>query len=142
MISIRIANRQKQLPLDQRRIRESVRAILRDAHIRQARVSVAVVDDPTIADLHGRYLQDPEPTDVLSFVLEQAPGTLEGEVVVSADTARANAARYRVAAESELLLYVIHGVLHLVGFDDATAPQRAAMRKMERRYLAKHRRRG
>ena len=114
-----------------------MQAVLRDAGIRTGRIGVAVVDDAAIAKLHGGFLDDPAPTDVLSFVLERSPHLLEGEIVLSADTAAANAARYRSTAEEELLLYVIHGALHLVGYDDATLRQRALMRKSEREYLAR-----
>ncbi|MCE5302051.1 MAG: rRNA maturation RNase YbeY [Planctomycetaceae bacterium] len=135
MITISITNRQKNTPVDRRRMRLAVRAILDDADIADARVSVAVVDDPTIAALHEEFLNDPTPTDVLSFVLERSAGLLEGEVVASADTARRCAARYGNTPERELLLYVIHGALHLVGYDDATPQQRAVMRRKEKKYL-------
>ena len=137
MISIAITNRQKTLPVDRRRIRLSLRAILRYADIADARLSVAVVDDPTIAALHEKFLDDPTPTDVLSFVLERSAGLLEGEVVASADTAQRCATRYGNTPERELLLYVIHGALHLVGYDDATPQQRAVMRRKEKKYLHK-----
>jgi len=135
LITVTIANRQKAVPVDRRRIRRAVRAVLRDAGIRAARISVAVVDDATIARLHGKFLGDPTPTDVLTFVLEQSPQALEGEIVLSAETACANAIRYRCSTEEELLRYAIHGALHLAGYDDATPRQRAAMRKRERKYL-------
>jgi probable rRNA maturation factor len=134
-ISIHITNRQKSLPLDRRRLRAAVRAVLHDAGVCDAEISVAVVDDPAIAVLHGRYLDDPTPTDVLSFVLERSETRLEGEVVASADTARSLAAKYKSTPHDELLRYVIHGTLHLVGYDDATPRQRAVMRTKERKYL-------
>ena len=59
-------------------------------------VSIAVVDDPTIHELNRRFLQHDYPTDVLSFVLEQQDGRLEGEVIVSTDTAVAQAGEYGV----------------------------------------------
>jgi probable rRNA maturation factor len=132
---ISITNRQKLLKIDRQRIRRVVQAIVRDAKIPNARVNVAVVDDPTIAKLHDKFLGDPTPTDVMSFLLELSPHCLEGEVVVSAETALANAPQYRSTAEDELLRYVIHGTLHLVGHDDATTRNRAAMRRLERKYL-------
>ena len=116
-------------------MRRAVLAIVRDAEISEAQISVAVVDDPTIAELHKKYLGDPDPTDVLSFVLEQSFGVLEGEVIVSAETALASAPRYGCTADDELLRYVIHGTLHLVGYDDTTPPGRAVMRKQEKKYL-------
>ncbi len=57
---------------------------------------------------------------MLSFVLEQGEGFLDGEVVVSAETAQRAAPRFGWSAAEELLLYVIHGTLHLAGYDDAT----------------------
>ncbi len=124
------------LPINRPRIRRAIRAILHDAAIENAQISVAVVDDATIAKLHEEFLNDPEPTDVLSFVLERSAGGLEGEIVVSADTAQAAAPRFAAAAEDELLRYVIHGALHLVGYDDTTPGKRARMRKQERKYLS------
>jgi probable rRNA maturation factor len=137
VIAIHITNRQKTLKLDRRRIRQAATAILRDAGISEATISIAIVDDATIAGLHEQFLDDPEPTDVLSFVLERSEETLEGEVVASADTAAAYSPRYHSTPEDELLRYVIHGTLHLVGYDDTTPRQRAIMRKKERGYLAK-----
>lgn len=109
---------------------------MRDAGISEARIGVAIVDDPAIAKLHAEYLNDPEPTDVLSFVLERSAGVLEGEVVVSADTAKTCAPGYGCTADEELLRYVVHGTLHLVGYDDLTPKDRAVMRKKENAYLA------
>jgi probable rRNA maturation factor len=135
LINIAIANRQRILPLDRRRLRRAIMAILRDAEIKDAQISVAVVDDAAIAKLHDKFLGDPAPTDVLSFVLERSKGTLEGEVVASADTARACAPRYHCTPEHELYRYIVHGALHLVGYDDATPKKRTTMKKMEEKYL-------
>ena len=73
---------------------------------------------------------------MLSFVLERGEGFLDGEVVVSAETALRTAPRFGWSAAEELLLYVIHGTLHLAGYDDATPEQQAAMRGRETEYLA------
>ncbi len=136
MIHIAIANRQRALPVDTRSLRRALRTILRDEGIAEAEISLAIVDDGTIRQLHRQYLGQDEPTDVLSFILERSEGRLEGEVVVSADTARREAARYGNSQADELLLYVIHGTLHLVGYRDDTRKTRAVIRARERRYLA------
>lgn len=135
MIHIAIANRQQALPVDRRRLRRALRTILKEEGIAEAEISLAVVDDRTIGELHRQYLGQDEPTDVLSFVLERSEGRLEGEVIVSADTARTAAARYGNSPADELLLYVIHGTLHLAGYRDDTRRARAAMRAKERLYL-------
>ena len=82
-IVVEIADEQAHLPLDRRLVRKAVRRVLRDAGVRKARISVAVVDDATIARLNWQYLRHRGPADVLSFLLDESDG-LEGEVVVGA----------------------------------------------------------
>ena len=68
---------------------------------------------------------------MLSFILEQQPGYVDGELIVSADTAVTESARYGWLPADELLLYVIHGTLHLAGYLDGTAGEREKMRGRE-----------
>lgn len=128
-------------PVDVERLRRAVEQTLGAEHVAHAEVSLAIVDDGTMAELNLRYLQHEGPTDVLSFRLDtDDPGAeqqrLEGEIIVSADTGRRGAARSGWTLDDELLLYVIHGALHLVGYDDATPEDRGRMRAAERRRLA------
>ena len=132
---IDIADEQSVIDVDSARMRLAVEHILHEASIDRAQVSVAVVDDPTIHKLNRDYLEHDYATDVLSFVLERSPEHLEGQVVVSADTARREADCYGWPPEDELLLYVIHGALHLVGHDDTTPSSRAQMREEEKIHL-------
>ena len=136
MFEIDFANRQSSHPVNASQLLAAVRLILDEEGFREASISLAVLDDPTIHELNRRYLQHDDATDVLSFVLDSGPGRLEGEVLVSADTAAAASTRFGWTAEDELLLYVIHGTLHLVGYDDQTPADRAAMRDRERSCLA------
>src|ERR1051326_7852141 len=120
--TIEIADEQAHHKLDRSRIKKAVRLILQDAGIESAETSIAVVSDERMHELNLQYLQHDYPTDVLSFVLDHdlARKSLDGEIIVSADYAKREAARYGWTADDELLLYVIHGTLHLVGYDDAT----------------------
>lgn len=136
MIQIDFRNEQHTLPVDEARLREAIELVLRRAKIAQAEISVAVVDDPSMHELNRRYLNHDEPTDVLSFVLEASSGALDGEIIVSADTAASTAIRFDWAAEDEMLLYVIHGALHLVGYDDLDPATKREMRRQERACLA------
>ncbi len=140
MIPIEVTNEQSRVPIDEPSLRAAVSAVLADAfpvHPVRGSVSIAVVDDPTIHDLNRRFLGHDYPTDVLSFLLEESGNLIEGEIIVSADTAETAAARYGWPAENELLLYVIHGALHLVGYDDQSPEDAALMRTQEAKYLAK-----
>lgn len=137
VIHIALTNEQKSVPVDRRRLRRAVQMVLKDAGVSAAEISLAVVDDPTIRRLNRQYLNHDYPTDVISFVLDGSDGRLVGEVIVSGDTAHATAPNYGWPAEDELLLYVIHGMLHLVGQEDASRADRAQMRRREAVYLAR-----
>ncbi len=136
MLSIEITNQQEALRFNHDRLKRAAQAVLGDAGIVAGSLSIAVVDDPAIHALNRRYLAHDYPTDVLSFPLEREGNRLEGEVVASAETAVRVARRFGWTADDELLLYVIHGALHLVGYDDTTHELRAAMRTAQRRYLS------
>jgi probable rRNA maturation factor len=103
-------------------------------------LSVALVDDARMAVLHETYLGTPEPTDVLSFPLAEPTATLPegaatGEVVISLETAARSASERGAALAVELLLYGVHGILHLTGLDDQDLAGRRRMEAEERRIL-------
>ena len=135
MIKVLITNEQSQHEVDCEQLRAAVSGVVDEAEIGTGEVSLAIVDDATIHTLNVQYLQHDYPTDVISFVLEQAVGHLEGEVIVSADMAATVAQEDGWPAGNELLLYVIHGTLHLVGYDDKDPQQKIEMQAAERRHL-------
>lgn len=118
-------------PVDADRIEAAVRRVLAGLAGRPAEVSVAIVDDGAIHRLNRQFLAHDYPTDVLSFVLEDDPKQLAGEIVVSVDVAERTAAEVGWSAADELLLYVVHGALHLAGFRDQQPREAAAMRAAE-----------
>lgn len=93
-------------------------------------VSLLLTDDEEIAAIHGEYLDDPTPTDVISFALGD-----EAELAISVETARRLAKEHGHTLRAELALYVVHGLLHCCGFDDMTARERRAMRAAEREVM-------
>lgn len=132
---VSLNNTQATLAIDEELLTTAAAEVLADAGVADGSLSIAVVDDEHIHRLNRRYLQHDYPTDVLSFALEERQGYIEGEVIVSADTAAANSLEYGLAPHDELLLYVIHGVLHLVGYRDKSDHDTAEMRHAEQRYL-------
>lgn len=121
---------------DAARIRQAVLAIAADASIAQGEVSITLVRDAAMHQLNRQYLEHDYTTDVLSFVLEHAGDRLMGEIIANLDYAARESARYGWRPEDELLLYIIHGMLHLIGHDDRDDASRAAMRRAEAAYLA------
>ena len=136
VIKVEIANEQSEHNFDSDLLRKAVRIVLEGELVEHGDVSVAIVDDAAMHLLNLKYLQHDYATDVLSFLLSTAAETLEGEIIVSADTAAREAIRYGWDKADELLLYLIHGTLHLLGHDDVSEPDRQAMRDKERLYLA------
>lgn len=135
MLQIALTDEQSRLQIDPTRLRTAVETVLSGEGISSGEISLAVVDDEAIHELNRRWLEHDEPTDVLSFVLEEADGYREGEIIVSADTALVRSGEFGWSAHEELLLYVIHGTLHLAGYDDKSPDERERMRQRERFYL-------
>lgn len=149
---VEIDDSQKALKVDHSRLADVVRSVLAAEKCVSASISVAIVDNETIHELNIRYLQHDYPTDVLSFRLEEEldPASLpipkgsprgcgkriEGEVILSAEMAQQMAAKYHWQPLDELTLYVVHGLLHLCGYDDVSRKEEALMRQREREVLA------
>lgn len=91
-------------------------------------IYVVLVSDKRIADLHQRFMRISGPTDVLTFE--------HGEIVISVDTAARNARTLCTNVEKELELYVVHGLLHLHGFDDRTERKAKRMARTQELVLA------
>lgn len=151
MYDIQINNEQSQLSLSDAFLQQIVSHVLATEQVRSAEISVAVVDNPTIWRLNRRHLKHDYPTDVLSFLLDCEPEfagpdalaatgraagkTLSGEVIVSAEMACNMAREYHWRTEDELCLYLVHGLLHICGYDDLTPDEQAIMRQRERAIL-------
>jgi probable rRNA maturation factor len=98
-------------------------------------IEVVIVDDAKLTELHGRFLDDATPTDVISFDLGEEGEGPAAELYVSIDCARRVAAERGVSEDRELALYLVHGTLHLCGHDDHADDDRARMRAAERDVL-------
>jgi len=130
-VPVTIENRQRRVRVSARRLAATGRRALRALRRPRHEVSVAVVSDREMRRLHGRYLGNRRATDVLAFDLSGPVGPRRlGEVVISADTAARQARALGVPVALELDLLLVHGLLHLAGYDDHD-PRRA--RRMHRR---------
>jgi probable rRNA maturation factor len=136
MISVSIASPQELVALEYARLKECARAVLSGEGIKEAKINLAFVDDATIAGLNKRFLDHDGPTDVITFPYSgPSAKKLEGEVVIGIEVAQREAAERCHDVNTELCLYVIHGTLHLCGYDDRSNRDAADMRRKEREYL-------
>lgn len=97
-------------------------------------LSLALLTDPALAKLHADFLDDPTTTDVITFEGDVAFG-VAGEICVSVDTALAYAKKHARAFREELTLYLVHGWLHLAGYDDLVPAKKRLMRAAEKRAM-------
>ena len=146
MYEIDVADHQQCLTIGEEVVRNIVRRTLDAEQIASATISVAIVDNARMHELNRQYLNHDYETDVLSFLLEEsrvpsvdppadaprgAGKAIDGEIIVSAEFAIDMAADYSWDATDELTLYIVHGLLHLCGYDDMTADELPVMRARE-----------
>jgi probable rRNA maturation factor len=122
-------------------VRAALAAALEHGGRPELALSVVFVSDAELARMHGQWLDDPSPTDVIGFDLggdeppDERDGGPQAELYVSAERARAVARARGGDERRELALYLVHGALHLCGYDDRRADARRRMRRAERKVL-------
>lgn len=146
MYEIEVANQQQCLTIDEASVRNVIRQTLEAEQVAAASISIAIVNNAKIHELNRQYLNHDYETDVLSFLLDESGessadqpaglprGTgrsIDGEIIVSAEMAIGTASDYSWDAQDELALYLVHGLLHLCGYDDLTAEELPIMRARE-----------
>ena len=135
--TIQVFNRQRVVPIEAAALQEFAEWALRECLKLPRRnsdelsglheLSVILVSDRRMAELHRRFLQEAGPTDVITFQ--------HGEIFVSTETARRQARHFATSLEQELRLYIAHGFLHLHGFDDKTPADAAEMKRTQERVV-------
>ena len=135
-MKIQVRNLQNLKKVNLSKLKIQIKKILRLLRREHNTVYIVLVDNATIKELNKLFLRKSYPTDVLAFPLDDKYSQdLLGEVIVSVEQAGRNSRRYRTSWEKELVLCVIHGILHLVGYDDNNATQRAKMQRKEKDLL-------
>jgi probable rRNA maturation factor len=134
---VTISSAQRAMRVPRKKIAALIAHAVAAEKARVAEVDVAVVAADEMASLNRRFLGHRGPTDVLSFDLS-GPGedALVAQIIVCGDVAVREARRRRLRPQRELLLYVLHGLLHLIGYDDTDADAAARMHAREEELLA------
>ncbi len=135
---IDVHNFQKRISLDGDALRVLISQALQFLKVSSAELSLAIVTDRKIHSLNKRYLAHDYPTDVITFDLSDGRGSLrkkgrsiDGEIIVSATTAFRVSKELGIFPAAELTLYAVHGILHLLGYDDQSEAERKVMRRKE-----------
>lgn len=119
---ISIQNRQKRILLNLKKVRRATQKILTELGLLDAELSVLLVDDARIRDLNRRYLNRDKPTNVLAFPMREGEFStlhpnLLGDLVISVETAERQSDRFGLNEMEMVILLMVHGVLHLIGYE-------------------------
>lgn len=131
-----IEQRHPRLNVDEAPLRRRIRHVLEAEGRDLTALSVVLADHDTVLELNQTYLDHDYVTDVLSFPLGDPDDEgVDGEIYVDLDTAQERHAEFEASFTEEVHRYVVHGLLHLLGYDDHTPEGQQAMREREDRYL-------
>ena len=130
-MEITLKNLQKKIPIPRKQILKAAKAAFRKLEFEGRDLSIVFVAPARMRAINRKYLKHDYVTDVLSFDL----GGKISEIIVCPQIAFANAKIYRTSVRNEMIMYVIHGILHLAGFDDHSEKDIDQMRRMEMKLL-------
>lgn len=138
---IKIINDQKTLKIDKKLIEKQIEIVLSKEKVKTDEVIIHFVDKKAIKKLHREFFNDPSVTDCITLPIDSPTDKktlyhILGEAFICTDVAKDNAKEYKTSANYELSLYVIHSLLHLIGYDDIKEKDIKVMRKKEKCYLA------
>jgi probable rRNA maturation factor len=130
-MKITLKNLQKKIPIPKVKILKAAKAAFRKLGFVHEGLSIVFVGTRRMRAVNKKYLKHDHVTDVLTFDL----GENTGEIIICPRVAAAQARAHRTSTEKELVLYVVHGILHLAGFDDHRPQDILQMRRMEKKLL-------
>ncbi|MEJ2169560.1 MAG: rRNA maturation RNase YbeY [Desulfobacterales bacterium] len=141
-MEVLIDNRQSRFKLPPKKIKQTVQAILSALDCPDGEISILIVDDPQIAKLNRRYLNRRGPTNVIAFAMREGEFAhvtphLLGDVVISADTAAKEAQNCGLSIERRFNELLVHGILHLFGYDHENSESEARRMEEKSRELMK-----
>ncbi|MGI8966740.1 MAG: rRNA maturation RNase YbeY [Limisphaerales bacterium] len=137
-MTLLLQNRQRARKINLRALRKITRYLLENLlEQNQFELAIHLVSPSEIAALNETFLQHHGPTDVISFDYGKTKNKLRGEIFICLEVAVKQARQFRATWPSELMRYIIHGILHLEGFDDLYPPARKQMKRRENLLLQK-----
>lgn len=133
-MTVFVRNLQRSTRIDRELLSRVATLALEWVGSRRDTIGVILVNDRQMAEFNEKFHHTTGATDILTF---EYPELASGDLIISVERARAQAKRYHTTGARELALYVVHGILHLHGYDDRHPRQRRRMRAAERRVLGR-----
>ena len=131
-MKLEITDLQKLQPINKDKIKKIIKSVLR-VEKKDAELSVVFIDNKTIKQINNAFLGHNYATDVLSFACNEPSfkNSIKGEIIVSVEMASKLSRRYGYEIEGEIVLYLVHGLLHLLGYDDKRKKDAKKMHQRE-----------
>ena len=137
-MKIDIQNLQSVAKVYKNKVIECAEGVLKAMGENDAELSIVLVNDMHIKNLNWKYRRNDSATDVLAFPMRDArrlSGVILGDAVISVETAKREAKKRKKDLQDELNLYIVHGILHLLGYDDEKIRARKKMKEKEREII-------
>ena len=141
-MNIVIANRQRTKKIDARLLKQIVAALFTELNLTEAELGIQLVGAKKMAEVNWKFLQHEGSTDVITFDYQKSEvsgqksvAKLHGELFICVDDAVKQAKEFKTSWQSEVVRYVIHGVLHLLGYDDLKSALQRVMKREENRLV-------
>jgi len=112
-----------------------ITGIIKDRSKIPGDINFIITNDKTLLEINLKYLNTDTYTDIITFTLSEEEGIISGDVYISIERIKENAKKYNVELVEEFRRIVIHGVLHLLGYNDASASEKRQMTRLENKYL-------
>lgn len=138
-MNVLLTNTQKDLRVSKNAIAAAIDLLAAYKRVKCRQIAIHLVTKKKIADLHDQFFQDPTPTDCISFPVDdpqnEAEDSILGEIMICPRVAIEYAKQRGLNPRREFFLYLVHGFLHLLGYDDLDPRSRATMRRQEKQCL-------
>jgi len=132
-MKIQIHQTDPSIQINEQQYKDLCRRVVSEIKLNAASCALVFVNDQTLKRMHAQYLDDPTKTDVITFNLGDE--SIEGEIYISTDRARVQAKIYSVTPEEEIVRLIVHGLLHLKGYDDREEKDRIILKEEENRLV-------
>jgi probable rRNA maturation factor len=119
-------------------VHKLVKAIKEDLNFKIADLTINFINSDKLQELNRKHLKHNYPTDIITFNYSGSLSNLDGEIFISFEDALINSKKYRVSLNNELIRLIIHGILHLLGYNDKTASEKKIMKSLENQLTYKN----
>ena len=135
MIKNLFVNNSSKIKVDKLLVHKIVKQLKNYFDLNISSLTVNFITSEEIEKINIEYLNHHYSTDIITFNYDDKNNLIDGEIFISSSDAEQNSKKYKVSFEEEILRLVIHGILHLLGYDDQTKPQKKIMKKYENQLL-------